>query len=220
MDVTIAGVATISPASRLLAAAAREILRPMGVQQRGRSRVWLDDHTWWLVVVEFQPSSWSQGSYLNVGAMWLWHDRSHLSFDVGYRERAHERFLNETQFAEAARSLSVQAAELVRGYRRQFTDLAAVVRQLTAGIANPGLWDAYHAGIAAGLVGDVELARRWFARVAETDGDAPSMVDLRRLAGDLGGLVADRDVFRQRMTGTVRSCRQSLKLEPREVILA
>jgi hypothetical protein len=79
--------------------------------------VWLDDHTWWLVVVEFQPSSWSQGSYLNVGAMWLWHDKN-------------------------------------------------------------------------------------------------------RLAGDLGGLVADRDVFRQRMTETVRSCRQSLKLEPREVILA
>jgi hypothetical protein len=58
------------------------------------------------------------------------------------------------------------------------------------------------------------------ARVAETDGDASWTVDLRRLAGDLGELVADRDVFRQRMTETVRSCRQSLKLEPREVILA
>ncbi len=95
-----------------------------------------------------------------------------------------------------------------------------IARHLTTGIANPGLWNAYHAGIAAGLVGDVELARRWFARVAETDGDAPWMADLRRLAGDLGGLVADRDVFRQRITETVRSCRQSLKLEPREVILA
>ena len=25
-------------------------------------------------VVEFQPSSWTRGSYLNVGAMWLWRD--------------------------------------------------------------------------------------------------------------------------------------------------
>src|SRR5256885_11111558 len=61
-------MAEADPHSKLITAAAREILRPLGLFQKGRSRVWLDDQGWWLGVVEFQPSDWSKGSYLNVGA--------------------------------------------------------------------------------------------------------------------------------------------------------
>src|SRR5436309_1568598 len=73
------------PHTKLLTAAARSVLRPLGLQQRGRSRLWLDDHGWWVVVVEFQPSGWSIGSYLNVGAMWLWFEKDYISFDYGSR---------------------------------------------------------------------------------------------------------------------------------------
>ncbi len=44
--------------TRLLTAAARSILRPLGCVQKGRSRTWLDDQDWWVGVVEFQPSAW------------------------------------------------------------------------------------------------------------------------------------------------------------------
>ncbi len=67
----------------VLRTAARAALLPLGLIQRGRSRVWLDDRGWFLIVVEFQPSSWSKGSYLNVAAMWLWRDKDYLSFDYG-----------------------------------------------------------------------------------------------------------------------------------------
>jgi hypothetical protein len=30
--------------------------------QKGRSRIWLDDHGWWIAVVEFQPSDWARRS--------------------------------------------------------------------------------------------------------------------------------------------------------------
>jgi hypothetical protein len=43
------------PHNRLVAQAAKEVLSPLGLTQKGRSRVWLDDHAWWLGVVEFQP---------------------------------------------------------------------------------------------------------------------------------------------------------------------
>lgn len=56
--------------NKILNAAAREVLRPLGFRQRGRSRMWFEDRGWWLVLVEFQPSQWSRGSYLNVGPMW------------------------------------------------------------------------------------------------------------------------------------------------------
>lgn len=53
--------------NRVINAEAWRLLKPFGLTRKGRSRVWLDDHGWWLIQVEFQPSSWSKGSYLNVG---------------------------------------------------------------------------------------------------------------------------------------------------------
>jgi hypothetical protein len=63
------------PHTKLLIAAARDVLRPIGLTQKGRLRTWLDDLGWWLGVVEFQSSSWSRGSYLNVGVNWLWNPK-------------------------------------------------------------------------------------------------------------------------------------------------
>jgi hypothetical protein len=34
-----------------------------------------------LIVVEFQPSGWSKGTYCNVGFDHLWFERGHLVFD-------------------------------------------------------------------------------------------------------------------------------------------
>lgn len=80
-----------SPASRLVTAAGRDVLRPDGLLQKGRPRAWIDDRRWWLGLVEFQPSSWSQDSYLNVGVMWLRNDTGRLEFLLRGREVVHER---------------------------------------------------------------------------------------------------------------------------------
>jgi hypothetical protein len=66
-------------ASTIIAAAARRTLSPLGVARRGRSRLWIDDHGWWLINVEFQPSGWAKGCYLNVGHQHLWVERDNLS---------------------------------------------------------------------------------------------------------------------------------------------
>ena len=59
-----------SPVLRIITSAARESLKPLGLLQRGRSRLWIDDQGWWLGVVEFTPPRMA-GSGLQVGAMWL-----------------------------------------------------------------------------------------------------------------------------------------------------
>ena len=78
--------------------------------QKGRSRTWLDDQGWWVGVVEFQPSAWDRGSYLNVGACWLWEEKDYLSFDVGGRVAGFQRFTETAEFASAAQTLAEQAA--------------------------------------------------------------------------------------------------------------
>jgi len=58
--------------SKIINTSARHAFGPLGIIQKGASRTWLDDHGWWLTVIGFQPSAWSKGTYLNIGAMWLW----------------------------------------------------------------------------------------------------------------------------------------------------
>jgi hypothetical protein len=47
------------PHTKLINAAARDVLRPMGIVQKGRSRLWYDNHGWWAGLIEFQPVSTS-----------------------------------------------------------------------------------------------------------------------------------------------------------------
>ena len=60
-------------AHRLMRNAGRSYLTPIGVKQMTRSpRRWTADRGWWLINIEFQPSGYSVGSYLNVGLQHLW----------------------------------------------------------------------------------------------------------------------------------------------------
>lgn len=73
----------------LIKAKAKEILVPAGFRQKGSSRLWYKREGWWSCVVEFQPSSFAKGSFLNVSACLHWFPRDHFSFDLGSREKPH-----------------------------------------------------------------------------------------------------------------------------------
>jgi hypothetical protein len=69
-------------ATQLLRDAARTHLAPVGVQQMSRSPLrWTVDRGWWLINVEFQPSGYLNGCYLNVGLQHLWIRRDHRVFE-------------------------------------------------------------------------------------------------------------------------------------------
>ncbi|MEU3297914.1 hypothetical protein ABZ722_37100 [Streptomyces longwoodensis] len=139
--------------SSIITSAARESLKPLGLVQRGRSRLWIDDHAWWLGVVEF-TSPRTAGSGLHVGAMWLWHDVDHLAFHVDAVRVGSESFRTEDQFMPLALELSRQAAANVTALREQFPALPDVARYLASRPVRRGfLWDGFDAGIAAALAG-------------------------------------------------------------------
>ena len=58
--------------SKTIKQVCKEILIPLGVFQKGSSRLYLDDNGYFFTVVEFQPSSWDKGTYLNIGLTFLW----------------------------------------------------------------------------------------------------------------------------------------------------
>jgi hypothetical protein len=112
--------------SQLLTEAANRILKPLGFVQKGRSRFWRDDRGWFVIGVDFQPSSWSGGSYLNVGCNWLWMVQDHFAYDVGGRTEPFVKFENRDQFQDAANIMATQAAVAVESFRKQFPNTRAV----------------------------------------------------------------------------------------------
>ena len=217
--------------SRLITAAARVHLRPLGLRQKGRSRLWFDDRGWSVIVVEFQPGS-GPGTYLNVGAMWLWAERDYWAFDEGGRVRwrddgsfaaqpppmeeqgwsGHINFLNPDQFARDVVSVALAAAGRVIELRAHFTGPGAVAEHLSSSSARPELWDTFHLGVAAALRGDAATADERLAAVMTAEMSANWMHALAAQAADLRSLLGEPALLRGHVAETTRRTRSLLKL--------
>lgn len=203
--------------SKIIAEAAKEALAPLGIFQKGRSRIWIDDRGWWIVVIEFQPSGFSKGSYLNVGAMWLWHEKDYFTFDFGNdfgcRVASFVEYVDERQFTtEMIRLASLAKAEVLR-LRSKIVSIHDVARYLPGQARrdeNP--WTELAAAIAMGYIGKTFRARWLFNRI-----------ERRKPAQEWERLVQERargfaetldrpDDFQRYVKETIRRTRTLLKL--------
>jgi len=181
----------------------------LGFLRKGRSRTWLADHGWWLVIVEFQPSGWSKGSYLNVGAHWLWSWSGHLSFDFGDRVGSFEAYEADEQFTLGAESLAKRAADRSRELIQALPDIGAAAAVLESelsglGTVQRGSWPGLHAGIAAGLAGRTDDASRLLGAITDDR--------VRPHAEALAGQAGDAVEFRRAISRAIMSQREALKL--------
>lgn len=207
------------PHDKIIANAAKVALRPLGFKRKGQSRLWFFDHSWWLAVVEFQPSSWSKGSYLNVAAHWLWTDSGTISFDFGGRLEGFEEFASDEQFAVAVARLADRAADEARRLAAMFSSIANTADILleharTQGrpaSAHPG-WMTYNAGVAAALAGRDDEAAEMFGRVVNGAGDQTSV--LHQEAELMANLSSDAVRLRQHAASTITRQREALRLSP------
>ncbi|MER8783733.1 DUF4304 domain-containing protein [Mesorhizobium sp. M1006] len=182
---------------RIIASQAKIGLKPAGFQRKGKSRIWIADRGFWLSVVEFQPSSWSKGTYLNVAVHWLWGSLPEtVTFDRPQRIGQFVPFESPAQFLLAVDQMAKKAVEIDRVHRSMFPSVQAtatiLVNELQPGAY--GEWAAFHAGVAAGLAGDFETARRLFESAQR---HAASQAQL------LLGYIDDPIAFRSRVRGFI-----------------
>jgi len=196
---------------RLITKAAQASLEPLGCVQDDTSRTWIDDHGWWVAVIEFQPSSWSKGSYLNVGACWLWRETDHFAFDLGYRVQGFRGFEDPTQFAKASEELAGRAAREVLKLRARIAGVRPIAWRLRLKWM-PTLWDHYHAAVANGLVGKWAVARRRLRAISHSQADAEWVVALKGRALRLEPLLGEPDRFRQEVQAMIVRSRELLGL--------
>jgi hypothetical protein len=201
---------------RLIAAAAKSALTPLGCRRVGQSRFWYSDQRYWAIAIEFQPSSWSKGSYLNVGATWLWYPKQHWTFDVGHRieEAGLIPFENAEQFAPLIAGMAVRAAQEVLALRNKFSTLDAIHHYLSRHPARDGT-PVYHAAVAAALAGDVKIARQFFERLeAWPDQTEEWRLRVKSRGIALARLVNKPHEFRAAILAIIEDVRIRLRLPP------
>ena len=201
--------------NKLIAAAARDALSPIGLKRAGKSRIWYDDHGWWCIVVEFQPSSWSKGTYLNVGVSWLLFEKGHWTFDVGHRERGFSPARAEQQFTNALSHIVSHAGQRVRDYRETFGTIQSAHRHYQF-IELLSEWDYYHAAVIAALAGEFSTAHRHFDYLLSQPRQYQWQHGLYYRVLDLNRLLDARRSFLDSVVGIVHRTRTQLLLDYRE----
>lgn len=204
--------------SRLIRDAARRTLSPLGFQQKGQSRLWFADRGLWALVVEFQPSGFSKGSYLNVCAMWLWSPSIHWVFNYYWRADRFIEFRTIEQFKPEAKWLADQAGLEAALLDKKFESIGAIAsylkRETEAEACDPQLrrssWPLYHAAIAAGLAGDQEFSLRCFSEMMTGNWTREIQIEVASLAK----LLAEDREFHSAILKKVAATRAALKLPP------
>lgn len=193
---------------KLIRQAAREVLAPMGLFQKGRSRVWLDDNGWFLTMVEFQPITWSQGACLNVGASFLWEQGTafaselpyNYTFGATFREWDHVEYTgDDTAFYQAMLDMAEHAADCVAEYRTQLATLGAACEfwEERCTRRNWDIGDAWNGAMLRYLCQDVLEGDRWLDTILKWEPKESGIdwrEELRRLAEESWSL-PDRQLF-------------------------
>jgi hypothetical protein len=220
----------------LIDAAARAALQPLGLA-RLDSGTWLDDHGWWVVVVDFETLA-ARGTRLVIYADFLWHVRDRPARSVSVRVRERGRLLDQDgpelsadyasdgQFAPLATALAKRAAIEVHAWRAAFPTLRSWAAYLDAAAEEGGLWCEYDAAVAAALAGSCDRARHWFDRVLDRpvraqiypDPDLDDVVTAQRHASGLTAELDDAAAFRAAVAERVGATRARLDLPPLELV--
>jgi hypothetical protein len=199
--------------NEIIAHAAKTHLAPLGCEQKRRSRVWLSDQRAWAIMVEFQPSGFSKGCYLNVAPCWLWHPERFLSFGYGpVRVNGFISFETAEQFEPEADALAQQAADAVLRIRKEFDTPGAIAEKLAAAAQDYTCWRAHDAAIANGLIGDTQASLQFFQKIILSQSDAAWLADLQSLSADLARRLSDPRDFRERIFAIMSEARKKNKL--------
>ncbi|MET9518621.1 hypothetical protein [Streptomyces sp. NPDC002994] len=146
--------------------------------------------------------------------MWLWQDLEHFAFDFAEQVRLSEDFRNEIQFGRVASALADEAERHIEGLRIKFGDLSQVAERLIERPARRGyVWESFHAGVAAALVGRPEEAEVHLRRVLDEDPFAPWIAEVQQVARHVHEVAHDSVAVRGWAAAAIASCRRKLTLD-------
>ena len=190
--------------NKIIAAAAKEALGPIGFKRKGQTRLWILDHGFWLNIVGFRPSQWSVSVDLDNAAHWLWAGHDFMSLDYFLRG-SHASFEDAGQFSDAVVEIAREAASRALQLEGRFSSFDAiasfVIKEAEDSERMRPSWFGYRAGLACGILGRQEEAEHFLRGITDSRVSpraAPFLALTRRTADFRSGV--NELVARQRAT--------------------
>jgi len=196
--------------NKIINAVARSALNPIGVKQKGQSRLWLDDRKWYALAIEFQPSRWAKGSYLNLSVSWLWYPQNFWSFDMGGRAEGFTEYRDDTQFTAASENLATKASDYIIKMRDQLSSLEAAYSMVDKELK--GDWPAFHTGVLAAITGKPKIAREYLSLAYEESSELDYVKECSVYIAALMDRIDDVKACAQFVEDQIILCRTMLKL--------
>ena len=176
-------------------------------------------------MIELQPSSFSNGTYLNCYAHWLWGSNDD-SFDYGGRVNGFIPFESSEQFTPAVARLVADGAEVARKLRSEFSSIEAVATILASreedlnSKGRGGGWPAFNAAVANALAEKRQTACEMFALAEATPGDVAWAQSLRDTSAEFGRLLqSERGQLRSHLLLLIAQARLRLNLPVLDCLL-
>ncbi len=152
--------------NKLLKTVAKERLQPYGIVQKGQSRSFHCDKGWLTFMIEFQPSSWSKGSYLNVGLDFHFYPREHFAFSYVNRVSDFIEFTDEEQFVKVVNELCDKAIKRFQFLERNFKDLWTAIKTIEK--EKEKSYYAYDLAVLYALTGNYDKALPKLKQLSDT----------------------------------------------------
>jgi hypothetical protein len=137
--------------NKIIVRIAKEQFSPLHIIQKGKSRLFLDDNSWYTTVIEFQPSSWSKGTQLNIGADFHFFPRDYFAFEFGDREKEFIEFTEVNKFVLELEKYCQYAIQRVIEIREAFITISSAHKVLTQKLDTSNTWNSYLLGVINGL---------------------------------------------------------------------
>ena len=159
---------------KIIRTTAKEILEPEKLFRAGNSRCYLDDNSYFIIQVEFQPVTHMRGSGLNVGVTFLWEATKTLNGTLardygGYAGVPFAEYRDDDSFKADMEAMTRTALEKVKEYRK-FSDMEYAKKCLQEEIAGQSygqFWEWYHLAMLCFLKGDYEDGKTAFEQYLE-----------------------------------------------------
>lgn len=201
--------------SKIINKTAKKIFTPYGIKQKGKSRIWLDDQGWYATVIEFQPFSGRQGTTLNVGVNFNWHEQTYFSFDISYRQDVDfvEYDGNEEVFSKEVENFCELALNKVLEYREHFQNLQkAKSFILSQTYTSEDIWGSYHKGTICGLTNNAEERNYYFQKLLQATHSGAWLNELKDQVNLLIENSGQQNEFTENILETIRKTRALKKL--------
>jgi hypothetical protein len=207
--------------NRIIKKEAAKFFKPCGIKQIGQSRTFIFDNGWYNILIEFQPSAYSNGTLLNIGINFNWYLSDHFSFDIGYRENTFVECINEKQFTEEIRRLSEKSITKINEYRNSLKNIEIAEKFIVKSkYTSDDLWGNYHRGMISGLIGNVDKINKYFVKILENKESLEWVIDLKNTVRKLIEIANDNiELFNMMIIDIIKETRKAKKLDERKIVI-